>query len=387
MLSYRLEAAGGVAIGIEGGRITAPEGPFDLSLDLGEGELRPGLINAHDHLHRNHYPRLGAPPYPDAYAWGEDIHARWAADIARGRALERRDALLFGALKNLLGAATTAVHHDRWEAAFDDDAFPIRVAPVRARHSLRFEPRPTAADRRTHASPLCIHLAEGTNAEAAEEVRALARLGLLDARLMAVHAVGVDGDGVERLRAAGAAVVWCPTSNLFLLGRTAPPALLEAGVDVLLGSDALLTGEGTLLEELRAAAALGALGPGRLLDAVGATAAARLGLAAPTLARGAPADVVHLRRPVLDADAADIALVVVRGVPRLGDPAFEALFRHAGIAAQRLRVGGVEKPVAAPLASVAERVVAGWPESGRILRADPSGLGGRAAPVHGGRAP
>ena len=63
-----------------------PDGRFDVTLRIPGGEVRPGLINAHEHLHRNHYGRLGAPPYPNAYAWGRDIHARAAAEIAAGRA-------------------------------------------------------------------------------------------------------------------------------------------------------------------------------------------------------------------------------------------------------------------------------------------------------------
>src|SRR5690606_5176857 len=117
--------------------------------------------------------------------------------------------------------------------------------------------------------PLCIHLAEGTHAAAADEVRELAERGLLNERLLAVHVVGADDDGVRRLRAARAVVVWCPTSNAFLFGRTAPPALLAEGMDVLLGSDSLLTGEGTLLHELRAARALGRVEHARPAAAVG----------------------------------------------------------------------------------------------------------------------
>src|SRR5690606_5863625 len=143
-------------------------------------------------------------------------------------------------------------------------------------------------------------------AAAAAEVRVLDDHGLLDGRLLAVHVVGADADGIRRLRAAGAGVVWCPTSNAFLFGRTAPPALLAAGADVLLGSDSLLTGDGTLLDELRAARALGLLDDARLAAAVGETAARRLGLAPPSLAAGAPADLVALRRPLLDADLADV---------------------------------------------------------------------------------
>lgn len=360
---YRLEGEDGAALGVAGGRIADPDERFEMAIPLGPGELRPGLINAHDHLHRNHYPRLGEPPYADAYAWGRDIHERWAAEIARGRALPRRDALLFGALKNLLGGATTVVHHDAWEPAFDGE-FPLRVARVRAVHSLGFEEDPVARAAGPADLPLCIHLAEGVDEGAAREVGELERLGLLDARLLAVHAVGVSDDDIGRLRGAGAAVVWCPTSNHFLFGRTAPAALLRSGVDVLLGSDALLTGRGTILDELRAARALGILDDERLAGAVGDVAARRLGLPKPSLEPGAAADFVLLRRPLPEARVEDVALVVVGGIPRLGEERFAPLFERCGVATGELWVGQSRLLLDAALAEVAGRVIEAWPESG-----------------------
>jgi cytosine/adenosine deaminase-related metal-dependent hydrolase len=307
--------AANAAVAVEGGVIVDAEGPFDAVLRIPDGEVRPGLINAHDHLHRNHYGRLADPPYRNAYEWGRDIHRRRAAEIERGRALPRRAALLRGAWKNLAAGVTTVVHHDPWEPDFEA-AFPIRVAPVRCAHSLVFEPRRPPPG----TGPFTIHLAEGTDAEAAEEVREVERLGLLTPDLLAVHVVGADADGVSRLRASGAAVVWCPSSNLHLFGRTAPPALLAPGIDVLLGSDSLLTGAGDLLDELRLAREIGYLPDERLLDAVGATAARRLGLPTPSLEPGAAADLVVLRRPALEARAEDVALVMVGGAVRILGP-------------------------------------------------------------------
>jgi hypothetical protein len=274
------------------------------------------LINAHDHLHRNHYGRLGHPPYEDAYEWGRDIHHRCAEAIARGRVVARREALLHGAWKNLRAGVTTVVHHDAWESAFDDD-FPLRVVRLRSAHSLGFERELPAVP---SGEPFAIHLAEGVNVAAAEEVRALDARGLLTEDLLAVHAVGVDARGIQRLRSAGAAVVWCPTSNRFLFGRTVPAELLAAGIDVLLGSDSLLTAEGSLLRELYVARRLGLLSRDRLCDAVGITAARRLGIDEPSLEVGARADVVVLRRPLTDATEADVALVVAGGALRVVDP-------------------------------------------------------------------
>jgi cytosine/adenosine deaminase-related metal-dependent hydrolase len=312
-----LVEAANAAVAVEGGRIVPAEGLFDVTLRIPDGEVRPGLINAHDHLHRNHYGRLGRPPYASAYEWGRDIHRHDADAIQRARALPRREALLAGAWKNLFAGVTTVVHHDRWEPAFER-GFPIRVARIRNAHSLGFEPDLSAIA--TGTGPCTIHLAEGVDADAAEEVRALDRLGLLTPDLLAVHVVGPDDDGIRRLRSSGAAVVWCPTSNLFLFGHTAPPALLAPGMDVLVGSDSLLTGDGDLLDELRAAREVGHLSDERLTDAVGPLAARRLALPPPSLAIGAPADLAVFRRPLLESTAADVALTVVAGIPRVADP-------------------------------------------------------------------
>jgi hypothetical protein len=136
---------------------------------------------------------------------------------------------------------------------------------------------------------------------------------------------------------------------------------------VLLGTDSLLSGEGTLLDELRTARALGRMAEGRLLDSVGRVAAARLGLPEPTLEPGAPADLVLLRRPALDARPADVALVLVGGRPRFGDEEFGELFARCGVPVERLEVGGVPKLVVAPLATVAGKVRALSPEAARVL--------------------
>jgi len=352
-------------IDVEGGRIAPRGGPPDLALDLGDVEVRPGLVNAHDHLHRNHLPRLGSPPYPNVYAWGDDLHTRLAPELARYNVLPRGRALLFGALKNLLGGVTAAVHHDKWEEAFERD-FPIRVTRLCAVHSLRLDGA-TARAAAGVASPLALHLAEGTDAAAAEEVREAEGLGLLDERLLAIHAVGADGDGIARLGRSGAAVVWCPTSNLYLYGRTAPAALLSSVADVLLGTDALVSGEGTLLHDVAAARSLGLLSDERLASAVTHAAARRLGLSPPSLAPGGPPDLVVLRRPLLVARPRDVALVLVGGDPVLADQMFGELFEFSGITAEGLTVGGVPKLVAAPLGAVAREVFDLTPSCRRIV--------------------
>jgi cytosine/adenosine deaminase-related metal-dependent hydrolase len=122
---------------------------------------------------------------------------------------------------------------------------------------------------------------------------------------------------MAKLRHAGCALVWCPTSNHFLFGRSAPLALLES-LDVLLGSDSLLTGAGSLLDEIRAARRT--ISDMRLLDAVGPLVARRLGIRQPSLSPGAPADLVLFRCSALDATLEGVLLVMVAGEPRVAAP-------------------------------------------------------------------
>lgn len=316
-----IEAAN-AEVAVENGHIIEPDGAFDHII-RSSGEVRPGLINAHDHLHRNHYDRLGAPPYANAREWAADIQVRFADRIARGRLISRRRALLAGAWKNLLSGVTHVVHHDPWEPDFLEN-FPIKLVNIASANSITRDPQFTPPS----GAPFAMHVAEGVNEAAAAEIPALAACGLLNSDLLAVHVVGADEDGGARLRRSGCALVWCPTSNQFLFGRSAPVALLAAGMDVLLGSDSLLTGAGTLLDELRAAR--GQISDQRLLDAVGNVAARRLGITPPSLMPGAPADLVLFRRPVLSANRDDVLLVVVDGQFRVLAPELVSSLRVEG---------------------------------------------------------
>ncbi len=368
-MTYRLHTSAGQICVVRNGVIAEPGARTDTHVDVGPGTLLPGLINAHDHLQFNHYPRLGSPPYPNTYEWARDLRTNATEEIERALTLSEANALLFGALKNLLGGVTTVVHHDPWTDFFDH-RFPVRVPRLRVAHSLKLERDLQAAkagDECTQHRPLSIHLAEGTDDIAAREVRDAATRGLLTPHLIAVHVVGVDARDIGSLREVGAAVVWCPSSNEFLYGRTAPAALFDSGIDILLGTDSLLTGVGTLLDELREARRIGHLDDDRLYRAVGKTAARRLGIATPSLEPGSPADAILLRRPPFEARSRDVGLVLVGGKPVLGDAEFANLFEMCGVPTESMVVGGVRKLVVAPLATIAAKVIRMSPECGRIL--------------------
>jgi cytosine/adenosine deaminase-related metal-dependent hydrolase len=235
----------------------------------------------------------------------------------------RREALLFGAWKNLVAGVTHVFHHDAWEPNFET-GFPLNVIRLPSADSLGMTPSlsPPANGR------FAMHVAEGVDAEAAEEIRELDRRGFLTSDFLAVHAVGPDDDGVETLRRSGCAVIWCPSSNRFLFGRTAPQTLLANGTDVLLGTDSLLTADGTMLEEMRIARR--DVPDARILDAVGPLAARRLGVTLSNLDIGTRANIVVSDRPILESRLEDIVLVMAGGVVRVLEPELAARIGPAG---------------------------------------------------------
>ena len=107
-----------------------------------------------------------------------------------------------------------------------------------------------------HESPM--EVAQSVEATGKRPLQRLDDLGLVNASLLAVHAVQVVPEEIERLAAAGASVAHCPTSNLKLACGIAPArALMEAGVTVGLGTDGAASNNLLdVLAEMRMAALL-----------------------------------------------------------------------------------------------------------------------------------
>jgi len=109
----------------------------------------------------------------------------------------------------------------------------------------------------------------------------LHRLGLLGPKLIAVHAVHLEAQEISQLAACGASVAHCPTSNLKHGSGIAPlAALLEAGVNVGLGTDgAASNSRSSLFEEMRLSALLakGSTENASVVDAHAVLAMATLG--------------------------------------------------------------------------------------------------------------
>jgi hypothetical protein len=149
-------------------------------------------------------------------------------------------------------------------------------------------------------------------------------MGMLAANTVLIHAVALEPRHIDLLATAGCSTVWCPASNHFLYGATAPVAALRyAGVPVALGTDSTLSGSPTLLHEIRMAHASGMATADELFRMVTADAARIFQLTdgQGSLREGGRADISVFpdasSSPSEALIGGDPALVLVRGHIRL----------------------------------------------------------------------
>lgn len=123
------------------------------------------------------------------------------------------------------------------------------------------------------ATPYHIHVAEEMfeveeilQHHGVRPVHFLDKIGVLDDSMIAIHLVWLAEDEIALLGERGAALAYCPSSNMFLAdGITHIPELLKAGVRVCLGTDGACSNNRiSVFEEMRMTSLLQKV---RLLDA------------------------------------------------------------------------------------------------------------------------
>lgn len=221
---------------------------FDMSGFL----ILPGLINAHDHLEFNLFPRMGRGHYKNAAEWAADIYHPEQAPLKQHLQIPKPVRLMWGGIKNLLAGVTSVSHHNPYNAVVFEHRFPVRVVKRFGwAHSLKFCSNVGDRFRQTpRDAPFIIHAGEGNDTEARKEIHRLDEKGALGPSTVIIHGVALQCEEICLLKTRGSSVVWCPSSNYFILGRTIPAEALQGSIPVALGSDSALTADGDFLDEL-----------------------------------------------------------------------------------------------------------------------------------------
>lgn len=391
-VNARVVTTTGVATSVRfaGNILSVGEAPrrHDVVVDLDGAYVVPGLVNAHDHLELNHYGRLKFQDrYTNVSQWIDDMRPRLQADpaIREGQSHRLAHRLFIGGLKNLLAGVTTVAHHNPVYREIG------RFCPVRVvrdfgwAHSFQLEDQPVGArgelggavvarHRSTPADrPFVLHLAEGVDATAQEELDRLDRSGCLTSNAALVHGVGLTTAQWDQAADRGAGLVWCPASNLFLFGRT--PNVRSRLDDsrirprLAIGSDSRISGARDLLDELKVAQKAAPVTPQELLHMVTTGPAELLRLkSAGQIATGRPADLTVLPNHVADAGSAllnatrkDVKLVMIAGRPMVGDTEFRSIFTERRVSARAVVVDHTPKIMDASVERLLARSPIGEP--------------------------
>lgn len=352
----------GATLRVRDGRIdgldVAP-GRDDVVVDLDQAVVLPGLVNAHDHLELNSVPRLKwRDRHDNVRQWIADFQPRFATDPALAALTPGSldDRVWVGGLKNLLCGVTTVCHHNPRHRVLRR-RFPVKVVRrFTYSHSLQIDGEALAGAH--HATPddwpWIVHAAEGVDHEAQQEIAALQQLGCLDGRTVLVHGVAACATSAAAAIAAGAGLIWCPSSNDWLFGATADVRPFDDADRLALGSDSRLSAAGDLLDEVRAAHATRQVSARGLTRLVTHGAASLLRLPdAGRLVPGAPADLAVVAGAASDpfdvlanASRTDVRLTMVDGAPAVADPALVDVFRATGTRHVPARVDGVPRRLA-----------------------------------------
>ena len=224
----------------------------------------PGLINSHDHLDFNLFTPLANQVYSNYRQWGNDIHQQNKAAIEQVLKVPQNLRMQWGMYKNLLSGVTTVINHGNY-LSIKDPLLTI-FQDCHSLHSVGFEKkwRWNLNKPRFTNRPYVIHTGEGTDKTAHDEINSLIRWNLFRKPLIGIHGVAMDSHQAASFKA----LVWCPVSNIFLLGRTAHIEQLKKHTQIVFGTDSTLTAGWNIWNHLRMARETALLTDGELLSAV-----------------------------------------------------------------------------------------------------------------------
>ena len=224
----------------------------------------PGLINAHDHLEFNLFPRLRSKIYRDYLEWGNDIQRLYSTEINAALNIPIELRMKFGMIKNLLNGITTVMHHGNISINKSDQIVNV-ISNYNYLHSVSLEKRWwIKLNLIFNKLPFVIHLGEGIGEAIENEINKLFSWNLFKRKIIAVHGISLNTNQADKM----AALIWCPDSNLFLYNKTAKVSELKDKIPILFGSDSNLTSNPNFWNQIRTARKISALNDEELINSI-----------------------------------------------------------------------------------------------------------------------
>jgi cytosine/adenosine deaminase-related metal-dependent hydrolase len=248
---------------ISEGKIVSPVPENGIVVNLNKSSyVYPSLINTHDHLQGNYRPAIGPPKgtfYLTWQPWDNDLKA---SDTFKERSkLSREELYTLSSYKCIFSGVTTV--NDHFPHALNQMILP--ELPVRAileyglahettSYDLKWGDGVEAEHKKAVKNnwPFITHLCEGFDEESMHSLEVLEKLGILDNHCLFIHCIGLSDEGIKKIGKAGASVSLCPSSNMLMFNVTAKiRKMLQAGLNLTLGTDSSASGPANLLEEIQ----------------------------------------------------------------------------------------------------------------------------------------
>jgi 5-methylthioadenosine/S-adenosylhomocysteine deaminase len=350
----------GGAIEAVGGGLVLPKGTKVVKTG---GVIFPGLIDLHNHLIWNVFPRWVPPAaVGDRYDW-QAMPAYLAALPGPESVMVNRgdgcDMERYAEMKAMLGGATSVVgsygptaedpqrddcdrglarnldtYSGLYGTALNEEPVEYEVFPFQVPYEKAAEIRADMDSGKVKA--LLLHVAEGKDASAAREFVMLKARGFLRPGVSVIHGVALNKADFEEMAHHGVGLIWSPHSNFALYGATADVAAAKtAGVTMAIAPDWSPSGSDGMVEEMQYAWAwdkkqtpevfgpedfvrMATENPAKLAAASDKIGALKEGMAADVVVFPAEGDEAAMA--LLDAKPGSVSLVVVGGKPLVGDP-------------------------------------------------------------------
>ncbi len=288
----------------------------------------PGLINSHDHLEFNVFPRLGHTQYADYIEWGNDIHVQDKKVIESVLKIPTSLRAAWGMYKNLFNGVTTVIQHGT-KLHLQNPVIHIHEDHS-SLHSVHLDKtwKRKLLNPAKNKKTFVIHIGEGTSQRAKKEIDTFIHWNILRKKIIGIHGVAMSPSEAVHFKA----LVWCPDSNFFLLGKTAAIDQLKNKTNILFGTDSTVSANWNIWEQLRQARHTALLTNEELINAISTNPSKAWNLQqSGKLAKGYKADLIIAKNSqniewydtFFSLNPETILMVIVHGKIRLFDDSFK----------------------------------------------------------------